>query len=107
MISIITGDIIGSRKAKSTQWIDGLKILFNSFGKSPNTWEIYRGDEFQIEISNPELVFLTALKIKSYLKSIGLDARMSVGIGTKDYTAKKISESNGSAFVFSEKDLIY
>ncbi|MGK4568820.1 AsnC family protein [Flavobacterium sp. 3HN19-14] len=30
-----------------------------------------------------------------------LDARMSIGIGEKEYDAKKISESNGSAFIRS------
>ena len=101
MIGIITGDIIGSRKAKSTNWIEGLKELFSEFGITPKDWEIYRGDEFQLEISEPSKVLLVAFQIKAYLKSIKLDARMSMGIGDKTYISEKISESNGSAFVFS------
>lgn len=101
MIGIITGDIIGSRKAKSTNWIEGLKTLFSKFGITPKDWEIYRGDEFQLEINEPLKVLLVAFQIKAYLKSIKLDARMSIGIGDKTYTSEKISESNGSAFVFS------
>ncbi|TDD77555.1 hypothetical protein [Flavobacterium caseinilyticum] len=101
MISIITGDIINSRKLPSAIWIDGLKELFNTKGKNPNEWEIYRGDEFQIEITNPEEALLTALQIKSYLKTLKLDARMSIGFGHKTYSATKISESNGTAFVRS------
>lgn len=101
MVNVITGDIIGSRKAKSTNWIDGLKVLFSEFGITPNDWEIYRGDEFQLEIKDAEKTLLIAFQIKAYLKSIKLDARMSIGIGDKTYASEKISESNGSAFVFS------
>lgn len=101
MISIITGDIINSRKLPSAIWIDGLKELLDTKGKNPNEWEIYRGDEFQIEITNPEEALITALQIKSYLKTLKLDARMSIGFGHKTYLAAKISESNGTAFVRS------
>ncbi|MGV9002899.1 hypothetical protein [Flavobacterium sp.] len=101
MYSIITGDIVGSRKSKTTDWIEGLKNLLSQFGSTPKNWEIYRGDEFQIEINNPTEALLIALQIKAYLKSIKLDARMSIGIGEKNYTGTTITESNGSAFVFS------
>lgn len=101
MISIITGDIINSRKLPSAIWIDGLKELLNTKGKNPSEWEIYRGDEFQIEITNPEEALLTALQIKAYLKTLKLDARMSIGFGDKTYSSAKISESNGTAFVRS------
>jgi hypothetical protein len=101
MISIITGDIIGSRKAKSSNWIIGLKDLLNHFGATPNDWELYRGDEFQIEIKELNQTLLVVFQIKAYLKSIKLDARMSIGIGEKIFQTDRISESNGSAFVFS------
>ena len=101
MISIITGDIINSRKLPSAIWIDGLKELLNTKGKNSSEWEIYRGDEFQIEITNPEEALLTALQIKAYLKTLKLDARMSIGFGDKTYSGATISESNGTAFVRS------
>jgi hypothetical protein len=101
MISIITGDIINSRKLPSKIWIDGLKKLLKTKGKNPSEWEIYRGDEFQLEVATPEEALLTALQIKAYLKTLKLDARMSIGFGEKTHKAKKISESNGTAFVRS------
>lgn len=101
MTAIITGDIIGSQKSASENWIDGLKQLFSEAGESPKDWEIYRGDEFQLEIKNPENALLTAFQIKAFLKTIKLDARMSIGFGDKNYDAEKISESNGTAFVRS------
>ncbi len=101
MNCIITGDVKGSRRAKSQNWLDGLKQLFQQFGKTPKDWEIYRGDEFQLEVKNCEEALLVAFQVKAYLRSIKLDARMSIGFGDKTYKAKKISESNGTAFVNS------
>ena len=101
MICILTGDIKGSRKAKSKNWLAELKELFLQFGKNPTDWEIYRGDEFQIEIKDCEEALLIAFQIKAFLRTISLDARMSIGIGEKTSKAKRISESNGSAFVYS------
>jgi len=98
MIAIITGDIVNSRKLSSKIWIDGLKKLLNTFGKNPIEWDIYRGDEFQLEVKNPEDALVVALQIKSYFKSIKMDVRMSIGLGDMTYKAKKISESNGTAF---------
>jgi hypothetical protein len=101
MISIITGDIVNSRDFPSKFWTKVLKEILSTFGKSPNDWEIYRGDEFQIEVKNIEETISIALQIKAYLKSNGLDARMSIGVGDKSFKTKRISESNGSAFINS------
>lgn len=101
MTSIITGDIINSRNLPSNIWMSALKNLFTKLGKNPEDWEIYRGDEFQLEVKNPEDALLVAIRIKALLKSLKLDARMSIGIGEKTYNAKKITESNGTAFLNS------
>ena len=101
MIVILTADIINSRKLPSKKWMDDLKAFLNTFGKSPNDWEIYRGDEFQMEIKNPEDALLVAIQIKAFFKSINLDIRISLGFGDKTYKTRKITESNGSAFIRS------
>ena len=101
MIVILTADIVNSRKLSSKKWIDDLKALLRAFGKSPNDWEIYRGDEFQMEIKKPEDALLIAFQIKAFFKSINLDVRMSLGFGDKTYKARKITESNGTAFIRS------
>lgn len=101
MTSIITADVIDSRKAPNSSWIDPLKNLLSGFGNSPQTWEIYRGDELQLEITPPEEVFISALKIKAVMKISRMDVRMSIGIGNKSYTASRLSESNGTAFMRS------
>ena len=103
MTSIITGDIINSRKVTDQKsWIQPLKKIMGDYGKTPKTWEIFRGDSFQLEIEHPEESFMAALKIKAAIRSVkGLDVRMAIGIGEKTYDATRISESNGEAFVNS------
>ena len=98
MIAIITGDIINSENHSSSQWIDILKQYFNQFGASPMNWEIYRGDEFQLKVTEKNALF-TAIRIKALLKAIkGLDVRMSIGIGLETYKGTGVTESNGPAY---------
>ena len=73
-----------------------------TIGPDPKFWEIYRGDSFQLMITNTADALVTAIKIKASLKSISnMDVRMAVGIGTKTHSAQKVTESNGTAFVHS------
>ncbi len=102
MISIITGDIINSRRSASRVWLKVLKSQLAKLGETPRHWEIFRGDSFQIEIKKPAQALLVAIKIKAALKTLqGVDVRMAIGLGDKSYNAKSITESNGSAFVHS------
>ena len=101
MTSIIIGDIINSRKLPTKKWLFPLKQFLAKQGKSPKDWEIFRGDQFQLEVKNPEEALLIAIQIKALMKGLKLDARMSIGIGEKTHNAKKISESNGTAFIHS------
>ncbi len=101
MIAIITGDIINSRKVNSKLWQPRLKKLFAQNIVDSKKWEIYRGDSFQIEVKVEEAIEWV-VTIKALLRSIEfLNVRMSIGIGDKSYTGKKITESNGSAFIHS------
>jgi hypothetical protein len=103
MISVITGDIINSRKVTDQKaWLVPLKKILSFYGKSPKSWEIFRGDSFQLEIDRPSESLMAALRIKAAIRSVkGLDVRMAIGIGKKTYVAARISESNGEAFVNS------
>jgi len=103
MTSIITGDIINSRKVIDQKtWLTPLKKVLSGYGKSPKNWEIFRGDSFQLEVDDPAGSFLAAIRLKAAVRSIkGLDVRMAIGIGEKTYVASRISESNGEAFINS------
>src|SRR5680860_726664 len=101
MIAIITGDIINSRNVDAQKWMPELKTVLNKYGSEPKTWEIYRGDSFQIE-TLPIDALKAAILIKSTIKQFkALDVRLAIGIGEKTYESEKITESNGSAFVYS------
>ncbi|MCL7754151.1 SatD family protein [Polaribacter sp. Z022] len=104
MTSIITGDIINSRNIDSNIWIPLLKEVLNSVGKTTKTWEIYRGDSFQIEIEKIEDALLFAFKLKTVLKKVkNLDVRIAIGIGSKNDNYNNITEASGEAFINSGK----
>lgn len=101
MIAIITGDIINSQKSESELWLPQLKNLLGSWSSTPENWEIYRGDEFQLKSSVDE-VFSKSMLLKSLIKSFeNLDVRLAIGIGNEVFLSEKITESNGSAYVNS------
>lgn len=100
--AVITGDIIQSRKTNTLLWLSKLKKTLSLEGKSPRTWQVYRGDSFQVEIKDPSEALLAIIRIKATIKTIrNLDVRMAIGIGKKKYVSEKIAESDGEAFVHS------
>ena len=101
MIAVITGDIINSENSNSEIWLNPLKNLLAKWGKTPEKWEVYRGDEFQFKCDIDE-VFKYFLAIKSLIKSNeNLDVRIAIGIGEEKFSSEKITESNGTAYVNS------
>lgn len=101
MTSIITGDIINSRESEPKQWLNALKDALTVFGTTPKTWEVFRGDSYQLEVK-PENALYAAALIKATIKKFkNIDVRMAIGLGEKTYVSDKITESNGSAFVNS------
>jgi hypothetical protein len=102
MTSVIIGDIIHSQKASPRLWLTKLKSELKLTGTNPKTWEVFRGDSFEVEIKDPSLSLFNAIKIKAAIKTIKkIDVRMAIGIGEKTYDARKITESNGPVFVYS------
>jgi hypothetical protein len=111
MIAVIKGDIINSRASKDPEkWLKPLKALLEKWGETPRNWELMWGDFFQLEVDRPLEALKIALEIKALIKSIqveenanigSMDVRMSIGIGKKDYSGSRVSESNGPAFVYS------
>ncbi len=102
MTSVITGDVVHSSRVHPSSWMKKLKKELEVLGKSPQVWEIYRGDSFQVEISNPFDALEMAIKIKAAIKTIkGIDVRMAIGIGDKTFSVAKITQCNGSAFMHS------
>lgn len=101
MIAVITGDIINSRKVSSKDWLPQLKSYFLKITKDSKKYEIYRGDSFQVEVP-AERALEVAVCIKALIKSNNtINVRMSIGLGDKKFKGRKITESNGSAFINS------
>lgn len=101
MIAVITGDIINSRERAASIWLSTLKGVLILYGDEPSSWEIYRGDSFQLRLA-PEKALLCALHIKSAIKQHHLlDVRMAIGFGEESHHAEKITESNGTAYLNS------
>jgi len=102
LTSVITGDLINSRDMATPAWLESLKAVLAKLGKEPKDWQIYRGDSFQLEIPSVERTMESAILIKASIKTMkGLDVRMAIGIGEKNYDADKVTECNGEAFINS------
>lgn len=107
MIGVITGDIINSRTAKQpSDYLEVLQSLLPKINAHPKSWEIYRGDSFQVEIKDVENAFWYCVYLKSAIKCIkNIDVRLAIGLGNKDFEAKSVSKSSGSAFIRSGETL--
>lgn len=102
MISVITGDIINSRKCNPRIYLRLLKEELKQFGEAPGDWEIYGGDSFQLRYDNPIDALLVSIRIKAAVKMVKpLDIRLAIGLGDIKYKSKKVTECNGSAFINS------
>lgn len=112
MLAVITGDIISSRLLINQDlWLVPLKEMFSKWGERPVSWEISRGDSFQLEIVKAEEALFRVFEIKALIKSLNIeevsktkspiDVRMAIGLGAKTYSGKTIKESNGEAFIYS------
>ncbi|MBN1378676.1 MAG: transcriptional regulator [Gammaproteobacteria bacterium] len=102
MIAVITGDVMNSKMSDTRVWLRQLKGVLSELGSEPKNWQIYRGDSFQLEIPDAADALEKAILIKASMKMLkNIDVRLAIGMGAKTYTADKITESNGDAFVNS------
>jgi hypothetical protein len=111
-VAVITGDIVASRKITNrTLFAKALKSIFAMINREvlqqKGSFEIFRGDSFQVIVKDAEKALLVAILIRAGLNMGGqegsmfaepVDVRMAIGIGTISYKAKKIIESDGEAF---------
>jgi hypothetical protein len=134
-VAVLTGDIIDSTKLPDTERkkLDLLlhKGLEEIAGK--NNFEVFRGDSFQVLLTEPGQALKTAVLIRCWLRKHLLsepetskktasgktkqpaltfsykkgitDARISIGIGGISYKSKTIRSSDGEAFQLSGRAL--
>jgi hypothetical protein len=101
MVAVLTGDIINSREGNTANWLDELKRILGLYGKEPQQWQVFRGDSFQLSIA-PNKALLVAIHLKAGIRQTrAQDVRIGIGLGKESHHAKKISESNGPAYILS------
>ncbi len=116
--AVITGDVVksgkfGKEREKALKILkDTLNSLSDFRDKSiVGVSDIFRGDSFQIVISEPKHVLEIAIYLKAELlskmiKEKSIDVRIAIGIGEIESLNKKnIKESDGEAFRLSGSSL--
>lgn len=105
--TVMTGDLVSSSTKERKSLLMELKRALDTFITKKTAlpisgYELYRGDSFQGVIDEPEEALKKVLQIRTYLKKSSKnpdsDARIAIGIGTIDYPANSIAESDGEAF---------
>jgi hypothetical protein len=116
--AVITGDIVksgkfGREREKALKILkDALNSLSDFRGKSiEGVSDIFRGDSFQIVVSEPKhaleiAIYLKAQLLSKTIKGKIIDVRIAIGIGNiESLNRKNIKESDGEAFRLSGKAL--
>lgn len=97
MITVLTGDVIGSRKKDPTIWLPVLEEALEVFSVN---FDIYRGDSFQAKVNLSD-VFVSVFYIKAAMINVGLDVRIGIGVGEEDLPADHIKKTFGTALINS------
>lgn len=116
--AILTGDIVGSSKLSPAQRKKLLSELISTSKEIRNIYkdiipfdvDIFRGDSWQLLVTEPKLALRVALLFRSTLKgkmSIReFDSKIFIGVGTIDsLPGERVSLGNGDAFVLSGRGL--
>jgi len=112
--AVITGDIVRSRGLSSQKFKDvqeiikrggnELRLRFPQVTQLPI--EVFRGDSWQLVISDPASALRISLYFRAYLRaeagSSTVDTRLSIGVGTIDTAPEnRVGEGRGEAFRLS------
>jgi hypothetical protein len=110
MHAVITGDIVNSTLLDPQQekkLLDQLKIIFQ-----PYKSEFYRGDSFQVYLSDSTRALELALLCRIAAISLAqeetdsmFDIRISIGLGAVEEPVDTLSTAKGEAFVLSGRVL--
>ena len=105
--AIITGDIVQSTQILSrSELLSSIQTLVGELQElTPFKFELFRGDSFQLLLDDPIHALKIALLIRAGLQGKTTeasphkwDARLSIGLGTINYTSDQIITSDGEAY---------
>lgn len=108
MIAVLTGDIVYSSSAKSSNtWLPLLKDIFRTIEQQYEVLgrgvEMHRGDGFQMGLADPAKSLEVALLLRAGLVKDpetpkNMDARVAIGIGKFDHFYNSVNEAGGEVF---------
>lgn len=105
LAAVITGDIVGSQKVEKTKYEQTLERLNERLDDLAATYrlrfDIFRGDEFQLVLPQPEQALRVAALIRLTLLAEQVDVRQSIAVGAIDKLRDNVKSSTGDAFVRS------
>jgi hypothetical protein len=112
--AVLTGDIIGSSRLRLHQLESVRSSLMRAVG-AVRRWkrglvkgrtEFFRGDGWQILLTDPAMAMRVAVFLRASLLAGGVaDSRIAIGLGESETTHARIALSTGQAFVLSGRAL--
>lgn len=114
-VAIVTGDIVNSTSLSPEQRSRLESVLWSGLAQlfpEKDTYDVIRGDSFQILIENPVWALRRSIQMRCLIK-FGMaedsrslvDSRVSIGLGEISLRGKTVSSSDGSAFQRSGQGL--
>jgi hypothetical protein len=115
IFAVLTGDLVESKRL-STEQLDQVRANLRAAADEVKRWkrglmrgtpEFFRGDAWQILLTDPKLALRVALFLRTSLLSGNLgDTRVVIGLGKVErVNTKRISLSTGQAFTLSGREL--
>ncbi len=103
LFAVITGDLVKSSSYQSTDYERLLYLLDQSLRSlsPPHYYNIYRGDAFQLLLTEPEQAVRAALLLRLNLIAEASDARLCIAIGPADNLRADIKTATGPVFTLS------
>ena len=114
LYAVLTGDVIASSKIYDEKGESVAAILQRVFTASIGDYardvhgeiDVFRGDSWQVLLSNPVYSLRIALLFRAGLRSENIDTRVAIGIGTVDHISEdRVSSGVGEAFTRSGEGL--
>ncbi|MBA4323617.1 MAG: hypothetical protein C0426_00775 [Rhodobacter sp.] len=113
-IAVLTGDLVASTRQPADRVDAAMQALRQSAGQV-TAWQTppydtrftrFRGDGWQIALTNPGLALRAAVVLQATLGARGLESRMSIGIGPAETLGTTdLSDAAGRAFELSGQGL--
>lgn len=113
MIAVLTGDLVESTRLSSThyaQTINALTTVLNHLQEQTGcTYELFRGDGFQVVFPDPKhaihALFTIRLYLNSQISEVAVNCTQALAYGEGTLSESSPGTSNGEAFVLSGRTL--